>query len=172
MVAGDCAHHANGASGGNCIVATQRLSVDVITGVIKANIPARIAFQVAAEGGSAHDFGCDSGRNCWQRRYAVPAAGVGEIDSLCAHHGPGKLLLISSPSRQTELSKFTNSSAGKPSDIPSGIDEDEDIIQDPHRSFPAANKGQRPRCCNGMWLGYTRAARTSDELENRGIVHP
>ena len=48
---GHCPHHPDGASRGRrlCIVASLRPSVDEITGVIKANIPARIAFQVAAK---------------------------------------------------------------------------------------------------------------------------
>jgi len=167
------------AAGIHCIVATQRPSVDVITGVIKANIPARIAFQVAAK--------VDS-------RTILDAMGadklLGKGDMLYLPPGSAKLIraqgaLITDQEIQTIVDFIAKQ--GKPnydveihqqlskptaSDIPSGIDEDEDIIQDCIEVIRSEQKASVSLLQRRLRLGYTRAARIMDELENRGIVGP
>jgi S-DNA-T family DNA segregation ATPase FtsK/SpoIIIE len=168
------------AAGIHCIVATQRPSVDVITGVIKANIPARIAFQVAAK--------VDS-------RTILDAMGadklLGKGDMLYLPPGSAKLIraqgaLITDqeiqnivdfiarqakPSYEMEIHQQLSKPAGG-FDDESGIDEDEEVIQQCIEVIRSEQKASVSLLQRRLRLGYGRAARIMDELENRGIVGP
>jgi S-DNA-T family DNA segregation ATPase FtsK/SpoIIIE len=168
------------AAGIHCIVATQRPSVDVITGVIKANIPARIAFQVASR--------VDS-------RTILDAMGadklLGKGDMLFLPPGSPKLnraqgALITDkeledivgfiakqgkPSYEMEIHQQLSKPAAN-TDIESGIDEDEELIQQCIEVIRSEQKASVSLMQRRLRLGYTRAARIMDELEGRGIVGP
>ena len=168
------------AAGIHCIVATQRPSVDVITGVIKANIPARIAFQVASR--------VDS-RTILDSMGADKLLGKG--DMLYLPPGSAKFIraqgaLITDAELQSVVDFI--SKQGKPSyeleihqqlskpaadfENESGIDEDEDLIQQCIEVIRSEQKASVSLMQRRLRLGYTRAARIMDELENRGIVGP
>jgi S-DNA-T family DNA segregation ATPase FtsK/SpoIIIE len=168
------------AAGIHCIVATQRPSVDVITGVIKANIPARIAFQVAAK--------VDS-------RTILDAMGadklLGKGDMLYLPPGSAKLIraqgaLITDqeiqsivdfiarqakPSYELEIHQQLSRPATNHDDE-GGIDEDEEIIEQCIEVIRSEQKASVSLLQRRLRLGYGRAARIMDELENRGIVGP
>ena len=166
------------AAGIHCIVATQRPSVDVITGVIKSNIPARIAFQVAAA--------VDS-RTILDGQGANKLLGKG--DMLYLPPGSGKLIraqgalitdqeiqsvvdfiaLQGKPSYEMEIHKQLSKPAANFGNE-SGIDEDEDLIQQCIEVIRSEQKASVSLMQRRLRLGYTRAARIMDELENRGIV--
>jgi DNA segregation ATPase FtsK/SpoIIIE, S-DNA-T family len=168
------------AAGIHCIVATQRPSVDVITGVIKANIPARIVFQVAAK--------VDS-------RTILDAMGadklLGKGDMLYLPPGSARLIraqgaLITDQEIQGIVDFIAKQ--GKPSyemeihqqlskpasglEEGSGCDEDEKLIQQCIEVIRSEQKASVSLMQRRLRLGYTRAARIMDEIENRGIVGP
>ncbi len=165
------------AAGIHCIVATQRPSVDVITGVIKANIPARIAFQVAAKVDSRtilDAMGADKLLGKGDMLYLPPGSGkliraqgalitdqeINNIVEFIARQGK--------PSYEPEIHKQLSKPAA--SDIESGIDEDEEIIQQCIEVIRSEQKASVSLLQRRLRLGYGRAARIMDELENRGIV--
>jgi DNA segregation ATPase FtsK/SpoIIIE, S-DNA-T family len=173
------------AAGIHCIVATQRPSVDVITGVIKANIPARIAFQVASR--------VDS-------RTILDAMGadklLGKGDMLFLPPGSAKLnraqgALITDHELQSIVDFIAKQ--GKPSyeleihnalqKMPasvgqgfgaeeSGCGEDESLIEQCIEVIRSEQKASVSLLQRRLKLGYGRAARIMDELEDRGIVGP
>ncbi len=172
------------AAGIHCIVATQRPSVDVITGVIKANIPARIAFQVAAKVDSRtilDAMGADKLLGKGDMLYLPPgsarltrAQGVlitdqeiqSVVDSIAAQGKPSYEMEI-----HNALQKAP-STAATSFDSDGGSDEDEDLIEQCIEVIRSEQKASVSLLQRRLRLGYTRAARIMDELENRGIVGP
>jgi S-DNA-T family DNA segregation ATPase FtsK/SpoIIIE len=168
------------AAGIHCIVATQRPSVDVITGVIKANIPARIAFQVASR--------VDS-------RTILDAMGadklLGKGDMLYLPPGSAKLIraqgvLITDQEIQHVVDFIARQ--GKPSyeleihqqlqkpvsniDSDGGNEEDEELIEQCIEVIRSEQKASTSLLQRRLRIGYGRAARIMDILEERGIVGP
>jgi S-DNA-T family DNA segregation ATPase FtsK/SpoIIIE len=170
------------AAGIHCIVATQRPSVDVITGVIKANIPARIAFQVAAK--------VDS-RTILDAMGADKLLGKGDMLFLPPgtsnlHRAQGCLVTDeeinriveivntqAKPSYDKEMERQLEGPAnGNSGNGSSGIDEDEEIVQQCIEVIRVEQKASVSLMQRRLRLGYTRAARIMDELEDRGLVGP
>ena len=168
------------AAGIHCIVATQRPSVDVITGVIKANIPARIAFQVAAKVDSRtilDAMGADKLLGKGDMLYLPPGSArliraqgalitdqeiQGVVDFIAKQAKPSYEVDI-----HQQLSKPVSSFDGE-----NGIDEDEGLIEQCIEVIRSEQKASVSLMQRRLRLGYTRAARIMDELENRGIVGP
>jgi len=166
------------AAGIHVIVATQTPRADVVTGIIKANIPSRIAFQVAS--------GLDS-RVILDQKGAEKLLGQG--DMMYLPPGSSELLraqgVLVTDDEIHRLVEFVGAQA-EPEFEPSIHDkltseggdegevteEDEDLID----KFLEVMKQER-RASTSMFqrrlrLGYTRAARIVDIMERRGIVGP
>ena len=166
------------AAGIHCIVATQRPSVDVITGVIKANIPARIAFQVAAKVDSRtilDAMGADKLLGKGDMLYLPPGSGklIRAQGALITDHEIQSVVDFiakqGKPSYEAEIHQQLSKPAPN-TDIESGIDEDEDLIQQCIEVIRSEQKASVSLLQRRLRLGYGRAALIMDELENRGIV--
>ncbi|WP_020404549.1 DNA translocase FtsK [Gracilimonas tropica] len=163
------------AIGIHLVVATQRPSVNVITGTIKANFPARIAYQVASK--------VDS-RTILDQGGADQLIGMGDM---LFNNGTG-LTRIQNAFVSTEeverINEFIGRQAGykQPFHLPIIKDDTADIpdpLDDIDEYFEAAAKlvilhqqGSVSLLQRKLKIGYNRAGRIIDQLFNAGIVGP
>ena len=160
------------ASGIHLILATQRPSVDVITGLIKANIPTRIAFQVSSKIDSRtilDQQGAEQLLGDGDMLYLIPGAGVPSrlhgafVDDNEVHRVVSVWKKISGP-------EYINS-------ITTSKDEEKSnqVSKDPlyNEAVQIVLKTQRASISNiqrRLCIGYNRSARLIDEMEALGIV--
>lgn len=161
------------AAGIHMIIATQRPSVDVITGVIKANIPSRIAFGVSSQTDSRTIL--DSGG-------AEKLLGRG--DMLFIPVGANKSTRIQGAFvSDEEVEAVVNAVIAQqkanyqeemmPEEVPEVESEVQDDLYDDAVSLVMQmNSASVSMLQRRFRIGYTRAARLIDEMEVRGIVGP
>jgi DNA segregation ATPase FtsK/SpoIIIE, S-DNA-T family len=166
------------AAGIHLIVATQTPRADVITGVIKANIPSRIAFQVASKIDSRvilDENGADRLLGQGDMLYLPPSAsrliraqGVLVTDDEI-HRLVEFISAQSSPPFDTAMDEKLQSTAAPEEDVTS---EDEELVEKCLEIIRQEKRASTSLLQRRLRLGYTRAARIVDILEQRGILGP
>jgi S-DNA-T family DNA segregation ATPase FtsK/SpoIIIE len=167
------------AAGIHLIVATQTPRADVITGVIKANIPSRIAFQVASKIDSRvilDENGADRLLGQGDMLYLPPstsrlirAQGVLVTDEEI-HRLVEFVSAQSPPTFDVAMQdKLELSSTAAEDDV---TDEDEELVEKCLEIIRQEKRASTSLLQRRLRLGYTRAARIVDILEQRGILGP
>ena len=165
------------AAGMHLIVATQRPSVDVITGVIKANIPSRIAFAVSSQ--------VDS-RTILDMQGAEKLVGKG--DMLFNPMGMGKPIRVQGAFiSDSEVNKVIDFVKGQVKDVDynqdvltriertdqtAAEDDGDELLSDAIELVVRSGQASVSMLQRRFRIGYNRAARIVDMMEARGIVSP
>jgi len=167
------------AAGIHLLVATQRPSVDVITGLIKANFPARISFQVTSK--------VDS-RTILDVQGAERLLGAGDMlflppgsSHLQRIHGPyvseaevkrvvEYLKKVEKPTYLADLSLAEDEEEEK--DILSPGDEEDELYQEALKIAYQYGKISTSMLQRRLRIGYNRAARLVERMEKEGIIGP
>ncbi|MCG6141169.1 DNA translocase FtsK [Leptospira mtsangambouensis] len=162
------------AVGIHLVMATQRPSVDVITGVIKANCPARVAFQVAQKTDS---------RTILDTSGAETLLGKG--DFLYRSPTSSDLLRIQAPYiEEKEIESIVEEAKkqGAPAyvemnwddetSIEMASDEDEELFDEAWNIVVTEKKASASYLQRRMRIGYNKAARLMELMEMRGYVSP
>jgi S-DNA-T family DNA segregation ATPase FtsK/SpoIIIE len=166
------------AAGMHVIVATQTPRADVITGVIKANIPCRIAFQVASKIDSRvilDENGAERLLGQGDMLYLPPSAsrliraqGVLVTDNEI--HGLVEFVSKQSPPAfDTAIHEKLQSSGAPEEEVTA---EDEELVEKCIEIIRQEKRASTSLLQRRLRLGYTRAARIVDILEQRGILGP
>ena len=172
------------AVGIHLILATQRPSVDVITGLIKANFPARISFRVASKVDSRTILDANGAESLLgTRRHAVLAGGIfaaaphsrpdgqrgrdRRAVRFLALAGQGRLQRAAAGSRPR-----TRPSARRADGAAGEEEVDDALYQDAVRVVCEMGRASTSTLQRRLRIGYGRAARLIDIMEKDGIVGP
>ena len=169
------------AAGIHIIMATQRPSVDVITGVIKANFPTRISFQVTSKIDSRTILGEQGAEQLLGQGDMLYMAGGGRITRV---HGPFlsdkevetivSYLKTQGTPQYDEAVTFDPEAEGETSDM---FDEEETeaekmLYQEAVKVVVREGKASTSYVQRRLKIGYNRAARIIEKMEAEGIVGP
>ena len=165
------------AIGIHLVLATQRPSVNVITGVIKANFPARLSFRVMSKidsrtildtGGADQlvgmgDMLLSAGSDII--RLQSPFVDTPEIERICDYIGSQR-----GYDSAYMLPEFLGEEEGGPSDV--DLSERDALFEDAARLIVMHQQGSTSLIQRKLKLGYNRAGRLIDQLEAAGVVGP
>lgn len=180
------------AIGIHLIVSTQRPSVETITGLIKANITTRIAFQVASQidsrtiidmagaekllgRGDMLYLSSASPKPVRLQGILVTEAEVKRVVEFVKKQKPkeesiGEDITANSPKEQKALPNFSSTPTDF-NDVDAGGDED-DMYEAAKEEVIRAGKASATLLQRRLRIGYARAARILDMLEDKGVVGP
>ena len=164
------------AAGIHIIMATQRPSVDVITGTIKANFPTRISFQVSSKIDSRTILGEQGAEQLLGKgdmlfmssanritRIHAPFVSDNEIEKINS--------FLKSQGDPEYVDEILNLSSESPSDDGSNdSDQDDELYNKALEIVKSEGKASTSFLQRKLQIGYNRAARIIDIMESRGIV--
>ncbi len=165
------------AIGIHLIIATQRPSVNVITGVIKANFPARIAFRVTSKidsrtilDGSGADQLIGRGDMLYTQgneliRIQCAFVDTPEIEQLTDYIGSQKAYATAH-----QLPEYVGEEGG--TQLDNNIEDRDKLFREAAEVLVIAQQGSASLLQRKLKLGYNRAGRLIDQLEAAGIVGP
>ena len=180
------------AVGIHLVLSTQRPSVNVITGLIKANIPTRLALQVASQIDSRTildsrgaeellgrgDMLFLTGRMPNPQRVQSPNISEGETKKIVKYlidnmdYIPDTIQLGPQEATENLGSNAIFSSAFNTDGMNDDLDDEDDLYEDAKATVMEAKKASTSYLQRKLRIGYSRAARLMDILEKRGVVGP
>lgn len=167
------------AVGIHLVIATQRPSVDVITGLIKANFPSRIAFQVASKIDSRTIIDMSGAEKLIGRgdmlylgsgssepvRLHNAFLSINEVEAIMDH-------IQSQPKSEELVLESVREKTILDADSRDGADGDDELLNEAIKLVVIHQQGSISLIQRRMKVGYSRAARLIDRMEQLGVVGP